>query len=77
LIQSIDSGGVEIDALILKGSALTALQKYEEALIYFDNVLNIDPENSVALKKKAFLLAQLGQLEEAKNLFIVLSSKTG
>jgi len=77
LIQSIDSGEVDIDVLILKGSALTALQKYEEALIYFDNVLNIDPENSVALKKKAFLLAQLGQLEEAKNLFIVLSSKTG
>jgi len=77
LIQSIDSGEVEIDALILKGLALVALQKYEEALIYFDNVLDVEPENSVALKKKVFLLAQLGQLDEAKNFFIILSSKTG
>jgi len=77
LIQSIDSGGVDIDALILKGLALTALQKYEEALIYFDNVLDVEPENSVALKKKIFLLAQLGQLDEAKNFLIILSSKTG
>jgi len=77
LIQSIDSGGVDIDVLILKGLALTALQQYEEASIYFDNVLDIDPKNSVALKKKAFLLAQLGQLDEAKNFLIILSSKTG
>jgi len=77
LIQSIDSGGVEIDALILKGSALTALRQYQEALIYFDNALNIEPENSVALKKKVFVLAQLGQIDEAKNFLIVLSSKTG
>jgi len=46
-------------------------------LIYFDNVLDVEPENSVALKKKIFLLAQLGQLDEAKNLLIILSSKTG
>ncbi len=77
MIQSIDSGGANIDALILKGLALTALQKYEEALIYFDNALDLEPENSVALKKKVFLLAQLGQLDEAKNLLIILSSKTG
>jgi len=76
LIQSIDSGGVDVDVLILKGSALTAMRQYEEALIYFDNVLNIEPDNPVALKKKAFLLAQLGQLDEAKNLFVILSSKT-
>jgi len=68
---------MDIDALILKGLALVALQQYEEALIYFDNVLDIEPDNSVALKKKVFVLAQLGQLDEAKNFLIILSSKTG
>jgi len=69
LIQSIDSGGIEIDALILKGSALNALRKYDQALIYFDDALNVEPENFDALKKKSFSLAQLGKIEEAKYYF--------
>jgi tetratricopeptide (TPR) repeat protein len=69
IIRSIDAGSQDFDALILKGSTLTALQQYKEALIYFDNALNEEPENSVALKKKAFVLAQLGHLDEAKNYF--------
>jgi len=69
LIRSIDSGRIEIDALILKGSALNALRKYDQALIYFDDALNVEPENFDALKKKSFSLAQLGKIEEAKYYF--------
>ena len=69
VLRSIDSGGVEIDALILKGSALNALRKYDQALIYFDEALNVEPENFDALKKKSFSLAQLGKIEEAKYYF--------
>ncbi|MEX0641002.1 MAG: tetratricopeptide repeat protein [Nitrosopumilaceae archaeon] len=36
---------------------------------YFDNVLEIDPNNINALKKKAFTLAQLGQVEKAIDYF--------
>jgi len=36
---------------------------------YFDNVLEIEPDNISALKKKAFALAQLGQVEEARDYF--------
>lgn len=69
LLQSIDSGKTDIDLLILKGSALNGLNQYEEALIYFDDALNIEPENSEALRKKAFTLAQLGQIDDANHYF--------
>lgn len=69
LVQSIDSEETKIELLILKGSALNVLSQYEEALSYFDDVLDVDPENSEALKKKAFTLAQLGQIEDANHYF--------
>jgi len=69
LAQSIDSEETKIELLILKGSALNSLSQYEEALIYFDVVLDIEPENSKALKKKAFILAQLGQIDDAEHYF--------
>jgi len=69
LRQSIDSGETKIELLILKGSALNGLSQYEEALIYFDDVLDVEPENSEALKKKAFTLAQLGQIDDAMHYF--------
>ena len=67
--QTIDSGETKIELLILKGSALNGLSQYEEALIYFDDVLDVEPENSEALKKKAFTLAQLGQIDDAAHYF--------
>ncbi len=67
--HSIDSGETKIELLILKGSALNGLSQYEEALIYFDDVLDVEPENSEALKKKAFTLAQLGQIDDAMHYF--------
>ena len=69
IIESFDSGENEIKALIGKGSVLNSLGQYVDAMEYFDNVLEIEPDNINALKKKAFALAQLGQVEEARNYF--------
>jgi tetratricopeptide (TPR) repeat protein len=69
VIESFDSGENEIKALIGKGSVLNSLGQYVDAMGYFDNVLEIEPDNISALKKKAFALAQLGQVEEARDYF--------
>ena len=69
LIESFDSGENEIKALIGKGSVLNSLGQYVDAMEYFNNVLEIEPDNINALKKKAFALAQLGQVEEARDYF--------
>jgi len=69
IIESFDSGEIEIKALIGKGSVLNSLGQYANAMEYFDNVLQIDSDNINALKKKAFTLAQLGQVEESRNYF--------
>jgi len=55
--------------LIGKGAALNALGQYEDAMEYFDSALEIEPDNTYVLKKKAFTLAQLGELEEAGDYF--------
>ena len=69
LIESFDSGENEIKALAGKGSVLNSLGQYVDAMKYFDNILEIEPDNINALKKKAFALAQLGQIEEARDYF--------
>ncbi|MGQ0791402.1 MAG: tetratricopeptide repeat protein [Nitrosopumilaceae archaeon] len=69
VIESFDSGENEIKALIGKGSVLNSLGQYVDAMEYFDNALEIEPDNINALKKKAFALAQIGQVEEARNYF--------
>lgn len=69
IIKNLDSDISSAESLILKGDALNGLGQYEEALIFFDNALEVEPKNSVALKKKAFTLAQLGEIEKAKYYF--------
>jgi len=69
VIESFDSGENEIKALIGKGSVLNSLGQYVDAMEYFDNVLEMEPDNISALKKKAFALAQVGQVEEARDYF--------
>jgi hypothetical protein len=69
VIESFDSGKNEIKALVGKGSVLNSLGQYGDAMEYFDNVLEMEPDNTNALKKKAFALAQLGQIEEARDYF--------
>jgi len=69
VIESFDSGENEIKALIGKGTVLNSLGQYVDAIEYFDNVLEMEPDNISALKKKAFALAQLGRVEEARDYF--------
>ena len=69
LAQGIDSEETKMGLLILMGSALNDLTQYEEALTYFDAVLDVEPENFEALNRKAFTLAQLGEIDEAEHYF--------
>ena len=71
IIEGFDSGENEIKALNGKGSVLNSLGQYADAIGYFDNVLEIEPDNINALKKKAFALAQIGQIDEARGYFEV------
>ena len=49
-----------------KASLFLTYGMYEHALFYYDNALEIEPENHILLKDKAFTLAQLGKLDDAK-----------
>lgn len=69
ILASSNSNKIEIKALIGKGSSLNSLGQYEDSLQYFDIALKIEPNNIDVLKKKAFTLAQIGKLEEAKEYF--------
>jgi tetratricopeptide (TPR) repeat protein len=73
IIESSNSNKIEIKALIGKGSSLNSLGQYEDSLQYFDMALEIEPNNVDVLKMKAFTLAQLGQLEEAREFFELLN----
>gem|GEM_PF-924700 len=73
ILESFDSSENEIIALVGKGSVLNSLGQYFDAIVYFDNVLEIDPDNISALKKKAFALAQLGQVEKAREFFEIVA----
>ncbi len=69
LLASIDSEEIKVSALIGKASALVSMGEYEIAMQYFDLALKIEPDNVELLKKKAFTLAQLGLLDEAREYF--------
>lgn len=49
----------------MKSEALFKLDKYEEALIYLDIILEIDPNNLGSLINKGRLMLQLNKFEEA------------
>jgi len=73
ILESSNSNEIEVKALIGKGNSLNSLGQYEDSLQYFDMALDIEPNNIAVLKKKAFTLAQLGQLEEAREYFETLN----
>ncbi len=52
------------DALNNKGVAYAALKKYEEAILYFDEVLKIHPDNEFACFIKGITLAALKMFDE-------------
>jgi len=57
-----------LSELIEKGNELSRLGQYEEALPYFERVLEIDSENTDALKAKSFILLLRGEFEEASSI---------
>ena len=69
LLTSIDSDEMKITALIGKGSVLNAMGEYDDAIQHYDLALEMEPDNLDLLKKKAFTLAQLGLLDEAREYF--------
>jgi tetratricopeptide (TPR) repeat protein len=73
ILEGSNSNKIEINALIGKGSILNSLGQYEDSLQYFDMALEIEPNNMDALKKKAFTLAQIGKLEEARDYFEIVN----
>ena len=66
LALQLDPGNVE--ALIYKGTTLTELQHYDEALALFDKILNQAPEIEEAVTGKGFALLGLGRVQEALEL---------
>ncbi len=60
---------MKITALIGKGSVLISMGEYDNAIQHYDLALEIDPDNVDLLKRKAFTLAQLGLLDEAREYF--------
>ena len=51
----------DVAALYDKGVALARLGKYEEAVVSFDNALEINPNGSDILSNKDLALAKLNQ----------------
>jgi len=69
LLASFDSNEIKITALIGKGSVLNAMGEHDNAIEHYDLALEIEPYNVDLLKKKAFTLAQIGLLDEAREYF--------
>lgn len=55
----------EISELTSAGLALMQQGKFQDALQYFDKILNIDPNEPIALGNKGAALTQLNRYEEA------------
>ena len=66
LALQLDPGNVE--ALVFKGTTLTELQHYDEALDIFDKILKYAPDLEEAVTGKGFALLGLGRVEEALQL---------
>jgi tetratricopeptide (TPR) repeat protein len=60
---------VDINSLLQKGLELNNASKYNEAIPYFDQVLEIEPNNTKALILKGAMLGQLNQSQKAISYF--------
>ena len=69
LFSSIDSDEMKIIALTGKASVLNAMREYDNAIGHYELALEIEPDNVDLLKNKAFTLAQLGLMDEAREYF--------
>ena len=52
-------------ALNMKGNALLGLDKSEEAIVWFDKALEVNPNYFFALNNKGLALSNLGRYDEA------------
>lgn len=69
LDQSFSETSENLDDLVDMGFKLEESEQYEEALIYFDKVLEQDPDHVVSLNEKGVVLSELEQFEEAISYF--------
>ncbi len=67
--KSMDDGSPNLQAMNAKAFALFMLGNYDDSIVYYDSVLDLDAKNHEALLGKARNLAQMGQYEEAKKYF--------
>ena len=54
-----------VSELIDNGNSLSDLEKYEEAITWFDRALTLDPENVDIINEKGIALGKLSRYEEA------------
>ena len=64
LFEGLEAGILSDDALIGKAQVYHTIGKYQDAIVYYDLILTLNPDNSI-LKMKANALAQIGNWEEA------------
>jgi len=69
LTPSFSEVSKNIEDLIEMGIELEESEQYEEAIIYFDKVLELDPDNVESLNEKGVILLKLDQFEEAISYF--------
>ncbi len=73
LLTKSDTDEMKLISLIGKGSVLISMGEYDNAMKHYDLALEIEPDNVELLKKKAFILAQLGLLDEARDYFEIVN----
>ena len=69
VIKAPQLGTLDVSELVSKGYSLASLGRYEEAILYFDKVLEIDPHDANALNDKGSCLDELGRHEDALRCF--------
>ena len=63
------------DGLFLSGSVKAKMGKWEEALLYYQKALDIEPENKILRQRRAYALAALGRSKEALDLYSQLKKE--
>ncbi len=63
--EVLQSFPLETDILLLRAMAYEDLVRYQDAAATYDDILQIDPENSTARYNLAFLLSRTGRMDEA------------
>jgi tetratricopeptide (TPR) repeat protein len=58
-----------IEDFIKKGMEMRKQEKFEDAILYFDRVLEMDPENEIAMNNKGVALRKMGRFQEAEVCF--------